>query len=217
MTTGVHDMRTDDLINALARDPVPALPRVGVLLFRTLAISVPVAFGLMLMTLGVRDDFAASCRDGWFVLKLVLVAGVAVAGWAAVKATATPTGAAPIALAGLVVLAIAAAGIADLGLRGIDSWRVRLVGENAMFCLVSIPFLSVAPLAGIIYALRDGAPTNPALAGAAAGLLSGSLGALLYGLHCTDDSPLFLMVWYVAAIAMVTGAGALAGRKWLRW
>ncbi len=212
-------MRTDDLIDALSRDPVPVMPPVGTLLLRGLAVALPIAAALMLATIGVRDDLAESWNDGWFVVKLALVAFLAVAGWRAVRISATPQGRAPLALAlaAGALLAVVLAGVTDIGMLGLQDWRDRLVGENAVYCLISIPLLSLAPLAAIVHALRESAPSNPTLAGASAGLLAGGLGAVLYGLHCTDDSPLFLGVWYLSAIAVVTLAGALAGRRWLRW
>jgi hypothetical protein len=55
------------------------------------------------------------------------------------------------------------------------------------------------------------------MAGAAAGLLAGGLGAVLYAIHCPDDSPLFVALWYVPAVALVVLAGAAAGSRVLRW
>ena len=77
--------------------------------------------------------------------------------------------------------------------------------------------IRLAILAAMLFILRDGAPLRPALAGAAAGLAAGGLGAALYAAHCTDDSPLFVAAWYGVAIAAVAAAGALAGARWLRW
>jgi hypothetical protein len=65
--------------------------------------------------------------------------------------------------------------------------------------------------------MRAGAPRSPGIAGAAAGLLAGSLAATLYALHCFDDSPLFVAFWYVPAIALVMLGGAAAGSRALRW
>ncbi|HUI21148.1 MAG TPA: NrsF family protein, partial [Methylocella sp.] len=58
---------------------------------------------------------------------------------------------------------------------------------------------------------------RPALAGAAAGLLAGAIGAAFYATHCPDDSPLFVATWYTLAIAFVTAIGAIAGARLLRW
>jgi hypothetical protein len=47
--------------------------------------------------------------------------------------------------------------------------------------------------------------------------MSAGVGALLYATHCTDDSPLFVALWYGGATAIVVAIGALAGRRLLRW
>ncbi len=86
-----------------------------------------------------------------------------------------------------------------------------------MFCLESIPFLAAAPLVAVLLALRQGAPEHPALAGAAAGLFAGAIGAAFYATHCPDDSPLFVAAWYTLGITIVIGIGALAGSRVLRW
>ena len=65
--------------------------------------------------------------------------------------------------------------------------------------------------------LRSGAPASPALAGAAAGLLAATAGATLYAFHCFDDSPLFVVTWYVLAALPVIALGAILGRRLLRW
>ncbi|MEX2741320.1 NrsF family protein [Rhizobium mongolense] len=65
--------------------------------------------------------------------------------------------------------------------------------------------------------MKNGAAERPSLAGAAAGLAAGGIAAALYAWHCTDDSPLFLAVWYTTAIAAVTATGALIGSRYLTW
>jgi hypothetical protein len=98
-----------------------------------------------------------------------------------------------------------------------QDWTTSLIGRNAAFCVFFIPVLSLAPLAGFLLALRNAAPGNPGLAGAAAGLAAGGIAAAIYAWHCPDDSPLFLASWYGLAIAIVTAAGLLIGRRLLRW
>ena len=65
--------------------------------------------------------------------------------------------------------------------------------------MILIPMLSVLPLAALLFALRQGAPSRPALTGAVAGLAATGIGATLYASHCMDDSPLFMAAWYVSA------------------
>jgi hypothetical protein len=91
------------------------------------------------------------------------------------------------------------------------------MGVNGVICLANIIFLSVLPLTATIYALRQGAPMSPALAGAAAGLLAGALGATVFAMHCTNDSPLFVAIWYALAIGLMSMLGLLIGRHALRW
>ncbi|MCC8942470.1 DUF1109 family protein, partial [Bradyrhizobium sp. Arg68] len=67
------------------------------------------------------------------------------------------------------------------------------------------------------YGLRQGAPAQPAVAGAVAGLLSAGLAATIYASHCTDDSPLFVATWYTLATAIVASVGAIAGKQVLRY
>jgi Negative regulator of sigma F len=82
-------------------------------------------------------------------------------------------------LLAIVPALLAAANLAELHSVPSGLWRQRLIGTNAMVCLKSIPFLGLAPLAAALFCLRQGAPDHPALAGAAAGLLAGAIGAAL--------------------------------------
>src|SRR5271170_7814640 len=98
-----------------------------------------------------------------------------------------------------------------------SQWMPRLVGHNARFCLTLIPLLSIGPLACLLAALREGAPSRPGLAGAVAGLAASGIAATLYAANCSDDSALFVITWYPIATLIVTTAGYLIGRKLLRW
>jgi hypothetical protein len=106
---------------------------------------------------------------------------------------------------------------AELAISPAASWRPLLVGQNAGVCLVLIPLFSLPPLLAALTGLRHGAPSRPRLAGAAAGLFAGGLGAALWAMHCTDDSPLFVAAWYAPAVAIVAFAGAALGVRMLRW
>ena len=92
-----------------------------------------------------------------------------------------------------------------------------MIGHNMSALLTLIPLLALPPLAALIYALREGAPANPALSGALAGAASAGLSAMIYATNCTDDSPLFVASWYPIATLVVMGIGALAGRRFLAW
>jgi hypothetical protein len=97
------------------------------------------------------------------------------------------------------------------------NWLALAIGSNWRICLTAIPLMAVPVLIGTIYALSFGAPPRPVLTGVVAGLVAGAAAAVLYAMHCTDDSPLFVTVWYSLAIASVAALGALLGRLFLRW
>src|SRR5262249_48337711 len=85
----------------------------------------------------------------------------------------------------------------------------RVGGYNSQLCMTAVPLMALPLLIAALIALRHGAPTRPAIAGAMAGLLAAGLAATLYASHCEDDSPLFVATWYTIATAMVTAIGAL--------
>jgi hypothetical protein len=93
----------------------------------------------------------------------------------------------------------------------------RLIGSNSRVCLTAIPLLSLPLLSAVLFALRRGAPTRPAVAGAFAGLASAGLAATLYAAHCTDDSPMFVATWYTIAAGIVAAIGAFAGSRVLKF
>ena len=214
-------MKTEDLINALAEDHA-ARPRPGSLrqtFFVAEALGLVIAAIAFALVLGVRPDISLALRTWRFDFKLVMTVTLALTSawlvWRLSRPAIDPRPA---------ELAMAVAPLLVLGAVTYELWSVpkaewlpRAIGSNSIACLLSISFLSLAPLGGAFYALRQGAPLSPGFAGAAAGLLASALAAMLYALHCPDDSPLFGAIWYTAAIALVTAAATIAGRRFLRW
>eukprot|EP01037_Dinobryon_pediforme_P007706 gene7705-7767_t len=105
----------------------------------------------------------------------------------------------------------------DIGHAGLSGWQSRMVGKNGPECLFFIPFFSTIPLAAMIYILRCGAVMRPNLAALAASLAATGIGATAYELHCTDDSPLFMGLWYVLALLIVIIIGQLFAARLLKW
>lgn len=71
----------------------------------------------------------------------------------------------------------------------------------------------MVPLATTLFVLQRGAVTRPTLAGAIAGLAADSRRSHLYALNCTDDSPLFMLAWYVPATLVVMALGVLGAHR----
>lgn len=211
-------MKTDELINALAVDAGPP----GQSARRVLALAVLAGAALttilLLMTLGLRADLRDALLTWRFDLKLAVVAAVLLAALGDCVRFLRPESDVSLHWSSvLAVLLLAGAVAIEIVATPQDEWGQRLVGTNSLVCLVAIPMLALAPLITILWAMRNGAPASPVWAGAAAGRLAAAIGATLYALHCFDDSPLFVAVWYSAAILFVSALGALIGARLLKW
>lgn len=211
-------MNTRHLITALVADhrvsPAPATA-----LARWVIPAVVLASVALLATAGLRQDLALVAATPRVLFKWLLAGALVLSSVGALLRLARPgmnLGRWSIALYA-VILALALGVIAELLLLPREQWIVQARGTNASWCLRMIPLLAAAPFFGAFMMLRAAAPTRPVLAGATAGLLAGAIGAALYALHCTDDSPLFVATWYGLAILGVTAVGAIAGARWLRW
>jgi hypothetical protein len=214
-------MRTDDLINALAQDHAahPRLEPLRRTFVAAMALGLGIAVVAFALALGIRPDIVSALATWRFDFKLVLTLTLALTSARLVWRLARPAAnarAAELAMATGPLLLLGAV-LYELWVIPEAAWLPRAVGTHSAACVVSITLLSLAPLAAAFYALRRGAPLRPGFAGATAGLLASALAAALYALHCPDDSPLFGAIWYMAAMGLVTLAGWLAGRRFLRW
>lgn len=211
-------MKTDELIRLLSQD-APVRMRLGRMLTLALAAGLAVSAVLLLATVGLRDDLASAIATVRVAFKIGMTLVLAIVAFGLVSRIGRPgVPLRPWAVALLLPLAlmVVAVGV-ELLVVPQDAWAARLMGRNAAFCLFFIPLLSLAPLAAFLAALRNGAPENPGLAGAAAGLAAGAIGAALYAWHCPDDSPLFGAAWYTLAVTFVIAVGYATGRRLLRW
>ena len=212
-------MRTSEFIAALAADPVPEPIRLGRRVAAAIALGVIVSLAIYALLMGPRPDIADAARTVRFNLKFVDAFAFALPSLLLTLRLARPD-AKPraIALWLLAPLILLAAGVVvELIVVPSNEWLSRLVGHHSMFCMRMISLLASPILAGLIVALRAGAPLHPALTGALAGAASAGIAALIYASHCPDDSPLFVATWYPLATLICIGVGALAGRRFLAW
>ena len=211
-------MKTDDLIRTLSVDGKSAW-RVGNLLTFGLLAAVPVSVILFFVEMGIRPDISTAVENPLFNLKFAVTISLALSAVALSLHLSRPEA----TLRGMILLLAIPFGLLAAGI-GYElmqpqrvGWTTRLMGTNSRICLTAIPLMSLPLLAAALVALRHGAPSRPAVAGAFAGLLSAGLAATLYAAHCTDDSPLFVATWYTLAIGLVTAVGALAGSRFLKF
>jgi hypothetical protein len=213
-------MRTDELIRMLSSgvEPVP-IDVARTRWARALAVSVPIAFLMMKSTLGLLPTLSTAISLPMFWVKLGLAFSLAGAALLAVQRLARPG-----AALGSAPRLIAAPLLAIWGLAGFVLVRTpaparahALLGETWQLCPFLIAGLSIPTFVAALWALRGLAPTQLAAAGAAAGLLAGAVGALVYSLHCPEMAAPFVGSWYVLGILLPAGVGALLGPRVLRW
>lgn len=212
-------MRTEQLIAALASDgrtPRVALDRALVAALLAAAAVVAVGFAVWL---GARPDAYTAAQTPRFLFKFVVTLALLAVSVGLLRRLARPgsrTGWWTWAMT-VPTLLLAAGVSAELTQVPAEQWAARMIGSNARLCLTYIPLLSLPTLAALLLVLRHGAVSRPALGGAAAGLAAVGLAATLYALHCPDDSPLFVALWYGLAAVPVAVIGALCGPVVLKW
>jgi hypothetical protein len=213
-------VKTDDLIRLLAADQAATRPSPLQVVTGALVVGGVAALGLFVWRMNIRPDlFIELGNDPRVALKFLVTLALAMSAAALLTRMISP-GAAPgiwlpAMFIGPALLGLGA--VYELSIVEPSAWSARMIGRNSMFCLQNVPLLAAPVLVALLVALRRGAPTRPAFAGALAGLVAGGIGGAIYAMHCPDDSPLFVAAWYGLAIALVTLVGALAGWRLLRW
>ena len=213
-------MKTDELVTMLATGAGAVDPGATTRRFALAAGGGALGAALLMaIVLGVRHDLAQAVAQPMFWVKSGYVVCLALASLYAVSCLARPGSrliGATVALTAPVLLMWALAGIelADAD----NATRAELFfGTSWTSCPVLIATLSLPAFFTMLWAVKQMAPTRLHLAGGAAGLAAGAIGAAVYSLHCTEMSAPFLGLWYLLGVLIPTAAGALLGPRLLRW
>jgi len=213
-------MRTDELVQMLATGHEPVDARAPA---RRLAVAAAlgalVAAALMLAFLGVRPDISRVASLPMFWIKLGFVVGLAAFALPVTLRLGRPgarLGRLPWGLAAPVAVVWLLAAVA-VWTAAPDERASLILGGTWASCVPTIAALSIPPFAFALRALRGLAPTRLRLAGAAAGLLAGSIGASAYALHCPELAAPFLALWYLAGVLLPAAVGAWIGPRALAW
>jgi len=212
-------MRTDDLIAVLANDSRPTrgavMRAIGVAVLFALAGS----FLIMMLGWGLRPDLGQALATTAFWMKASYTAAFGLAGVLLVERLGRPGAS---GRRGWLVVGIACAVIAALALRELAAlphakWAADVTGQTWSRCPVRIAAIALPAFAAALWALRQMAPTRSRLAGAAAGVMAGGIGATIYGLYCQETAAAFTAVWYTMGMLVWAVVGAWLGERLLRW
>jgi hypothetical protein len=210
-------MKTGQLIESLAASVPPA--RARRLTWRLAAAAA--AGGLVGLALAIGwfglDRLADLVVRPHFWVRLALLAGFAWGSASLVEDFARPgatarTGRLVIVGGLLTVLALVQLALAPAALR-----PQLVMGSSWAACPWRVAAIALCALPLVLAAMRTGAPTHLRWAGAAAGALSGALGAMMYALFCREPGLAFVVLWYGAGILAMTALGAMVGPIALRW
>lgn len=213
-------MKTDELI-ALLTIEVEAVEKhvVARRYAGALGLGAVVSTLMMINLLGLLPDFSGAVRLPMFWAKIGFAAALTWASLLAVLRVSKPGMRMEWVPAALVAPVLAAWLLAVAVLAGADpAQRVELIfGATWAVCPFLIAMLSLPLFVTVLWTMRGLAPTCLRPAGAAAGLLAGSVGALVYSLHCPEFSAPFIGLWYLLGILIPTLAGVFLGPLVLRW
>ena len=212
-------MKTSDLISVLA-ETSEAAPRGAVGRRLWLAAAGGAAVSLTVLDAWLGMGRLSELMGAWqFGLKAAYTLALTVAAALLLARLARPGGRGRWAM---LAIAVAVAGMLALGVAQLmeaepQSRMPTLMGHSARMCPWRILALAAPVYVGLVWALRRLAPTRPALAGAAAGLLAGAISATVYQAFCRESAPAFIAAWYTLGIVISAGVGGLLGARLLRW
>lgn len=211
-------MKTEKLIDWLAEDLAFKPPIASKRMLIGMSIAALITGIMFLGLVGIRTDLTSTGALPTLV-KIGLGLAFTIAAIRGARTLIRPEASITQGFAPLVAVCLSVSLLLafDLAFWGRDGFLGRLLGKSIISCLTVIPLLAAIPLATSLVALRAGATSHPAFTGALAGLASGGLAIVAYGLYCTEDSSSFVAVWYALAAVIVALVGSLAGRLWLRW
>lgn len=211
-------MKTDDLIDALAREPAPP-PEPPPSRRVALALALGLAIGVVMLVafFGLRPDLGGARMPVMMkAMFSALAASVALPVLMQLAKPGRPLGWRLAAIGGFVLLCAGLVGVALIGGDPTERFQLWMAGAFP-WCVAIIPLLAAPTALLLARLLRDLAPTNLRASGAALGAVAGGIGAMVYAMYCPVDSVAWVVTWYTVAIALCAVLGAFAGARLLRW
>ena len=212
-------MKTDALIDSLARDAGPVRPLRSPLrrIWGWLAIALGFA-GAMVWAIGPRPDLTERMLEARFLLEQGAALATAIAAAMAALALTMPDAA---RIWRWLPVVPAMVWLGTLGLGCLRDWAqmgpegLRLTPDPE--CLVYIALIGSLPLLALVLMLRRGAPLRPSWTLALAALAAAAIGNFALRLFHMQDAALMVLVWQVGAVALIAAIAGLCGRAVLRW
>lgn len=209
-------MRTDALIDRLARDAGPVRPLRPAwqrcLVWLVLAAGFSAAVVLLMSP---RPDLAEQLRDARFWIEQLAAFATGVLAAHAALALSVPGTSRRVALAPVFPAAL------WLGSQGLGCVSALTGGSGATLagepeCLVLIALTGSVPAIALVMMLRRAFPVRPRLNMALAALAAAALGNVALRFFHAQDAALMVLVWQTGSVVLLSLAGGLLGRMLLQ-
>ena len=207
-------MTTEFLIHKLASDLPPVRPLgrpVTRLAQWVLITAVLTCFSVFLS--GSRPDIAAALFQPAFLLRTLLMLGIGAAAAFAALSFSIPGSTEKWPVVASIVGVTLFLGLLAFWLVSDNSF----VPGPGKLCLRNVLGVGIVTGAILCVMLRRAAPIKAGLVGLFASLGAASLANVGTQFICRHESPAHLLVWHIIPVAVLCGAGILAGRLLFRW
>ncbi len=168
-------MNTENFISMLAVDAADRERPIERTLLLMLSIGVSASAAFFAWQIGTRPDAITVAMQSWeFLFKFVVTLGIVVPAYLLARQAMRPDGDVKSLVPSLIVapvMLVLAMGYTAMQMAP-ETVMATVMAPNWSKCVALIALLAVAPFAALFYAMRQGAPANPTVAGAVAGLLA---------------------------------------------
>ena len=214
------DVRTEELIVALARDghPVRPLSRPSLRLLRWAATIIPIT-ALAALVIGLRADASSAITQPAFLGVATATIATALISAASALALSIPGAersrvprALPLLMGGLWAVALLV-----LLARGGNPVQRLVAWPLHWLCVIEITALGIVPAIALFTMVRRAAPLRRSWSGALATLAAVAMGAAATQFICPLDEPAHQLVGHLFPVAVLSMLGAAAGRRYLSW
>lgn len=205
-------MSNENLIFDLASNVAPVKRRsIGRDALMLLALAA-LELALLLMSGLMRPDFGQVITEPFMIWKVGSLALLAGASCAVALGSFSPPSHTRRNMRLVLVgtgLAVLSGAFVGSGSEVGQSLLERLSPARGIVCTAAIVMLSLPLMAMLAVLMRRAAPVRPRSSALAAGTAAATVGALLFTVCCPVNDPLYIVVWYSAAVAIVTAASRM--------
>ena len=213
-------MRTEDLIQELARDtqPVTRLQPVARRLLGWVVLAA-VSFGVVLFLMGVRRDLGDGSDRADFAFEAALLIVTALSAAVGALVISVPGAERSPVVRWAPVIAAAASitwAVGELVYAasvGAPTGRLTF----AWHCVWKTTAVGAVPGIALFLMVRRAAPMHAAWAGMLAVLATAAVGVLGANTICPNDRPLHMLLWHVAPLMLFAAIGSALGTWLLKW